>query len=276
MPSWNTESGPFARFVGYRKGEDLADHYAAADLFAFASRTETFGNVVLEAMASGLPVVGLRAGGVAETVQSGTTGFLVDPAGPPSHMADALLSLIDQPDAAAPDGRGRASLCTEPELGCDHGRAQVPLSPARRCRRRSVPSPPARQAASRPPRSTDGCLTATPGAPLDRVSTGAGPSPALSGLFDEVECECPPAELPRVDRLAADDLMYRAKVSEGEGIGEKAERGRGFPEPLSQPAPSHGDDLGVIECQGRKVVDGEPTNIGRIRCSLRLQSIGTD
>src|SRR5690606_13122805 len=37
-----------ARFVGYRTGEDLADHYAAADLFAFSSLTETFGNVILE------------------------------------------------------------------------------------------------------------------------------------------------------------------------------------------------------------------------------------
>ncbi len=76
--------GSFARFVGYRKGEDLADHYAAADIFAFPSRTETFGNVVLEAMASGLPVIGVRAGGVGETVQSGTTGILVDPSDPPA------------------------------------------------------------------------------------------------------------------------------------------------------------------------------------------------
>jgi glycosyltransferase involved in cell wall biosynthesis len=90
--------GSFARFVGYRKGEDLADHYAASDLFAFASLTETFGNVVLEAMASGLPVGALRAGGVGDTVQPGTTGILVEPSDPPGRMADALLSLIDRPD----------------------------------------------------------------------------------------------------------------------------------------------------------------------------------
>jgi glycosyltransferase involved in cell wall biosynthesis len=90
--------GSFARFVGYRKGEDLADHYAASDIFAFASLTETFGNVVLEAMASGLPVVALRAGGVGGTVQSGTTGILVEPTEPPERMADALLSLIDRTD----------------------------------------------------------------------------------------------------------------------------------------------------------------------------------
>jgi glycosyltransferase involved in cell wall biosynthesis len=90
--------GSVAQFVGYRQGEDLADHYAAADLFAFASLTETFGNVVLEAMASGLPVVALRAGGVGETVQSGTTGWLVEPSEPPERLADALLALIDQAD----------------------------------------------------------------------------------------------------------------------------------------------------------------------------------
>jgi glycosyltransferase involved in cell wall biosynthesis len=90
--------GSFARFVGYRQGEDLADHYAASDIFAFASLTETFGNVVLEAMASGLPVVALRAGGVGGTVQSGTTGILVGPTEPPERMADALLSLIDRTD----------------------------------------------------------------------------------------------------------------------------------------------------------------------------------
>jgi glycosyltransferase involved in cell wall biosynthesis len=91
------EMGPNARFVGYQGGEDLADHYAAADLFAFASLTETFGNVVLEALASGLPVVAVRAGGVGEIVRSGETGILVEPADPPSQMAGALLGLVDNP-----------------------------------------------------------------------------------------------------------------------------------------------------------------------------------
>ena len=90
--------GSFAHFAGYRKGEDLSDHYAASDIFAFSSLTETFGNVVLEAMASGLPVVALRAGGVGETVQSGTTGILVEPSEPPASFAAAVLRLIEHPE----------------------------------------------------------------------------------------------------------------------------------------------------------------------------------
>jgi glycosyltransferase involved in cell wall biosynthesis len=87
-----------AHWAGYRQGEDLADHYATADIFAFTSLTETFGNVILEAMASGLPVVALRAGGVGESVQSGSTGTLVDPSEPPGTFASALVKLIEQPE----------------------------------------------------------------------------------------------------------------------------------------------------------------------------------
>ncbi len=87
--------GPAAVFVGYKTGEDLADHYAACDLFAFASLTETFGNVILEAMSSGLPVVAVRAGGPGDTVRPGVTGALVEPTDPPSRMADELVGLVD-------------------------------------------------------------------------------------------------------------------------------------------------------------------------------------
>jgi glycosyltransferase involved in cell wall biosynthesis len=86
-----------AHFAGYRQGEDLSDHYAASDIFAFSSLTETFGNVVLEAMASGLPVVAVKAGGVGETVQPGSTGILIEPSQPPATFAAALLELIDRP-----------------------------------------------------------------------------------------------------------------------------------------------------------------------------------
>ena len=87
--------GPHARFAGYCSGDNLADHYAAADLFAFSSLTETFGNVILEAMASGLPVVALRAGGVGDTVRPGETGVLLEPTAAASEFAAAVITLID-------------------------------------------------------------------------------------------------------------------------------------------------------------------------------------
>ena len=91
-------SARFAHFAGYLQGEKLSDYYAASDIFAFSSLTETFGNVVLEAMASGLPVVAVRAGGVGETVRSGRTGILIEPSEPPATFASALLGLIDRPE----------------------------------------------------------------------------------------------------------------------------------------------------------------------------------
>jgi glycosyltransferase involved in cell wall biosynthesis len=55
-------------FTGYLEGESLAKAYASSDVFVFPSSTETFGNVVLEAMASGLPVIGVNSGGVTENI----------------------------------------------------------------------------------------------------------------------------------------------------------------------------------------------------------------
>jgi len=64
-------------FSGMLKGEELARAYASADVFVHSSITETFGLVVLEAMASGLPVVARDVGGPSDTVREGKSGFLV-------------------------------------------------------------------------------------------------------------------------------------------------------------------------------------------------------
>ncbi len=63
---------------GYRFGEDLAAHFASADCFVFPSRTETFGNVILEALASGLPVASVPAPGPIDLIQEGVNGAIDD------------------------------------------------------------------------------------------------------------------------------------------------------------------------------------------------------
>lgn len=86
-------AGDDIHFAGYRRGTELAAHFASGDVFVFASDTETFGQVVTEAMASGLPVVAPAKGGVLDTVVPGTTGLLFPP-GDASGLAEAVTSLV--------------------------------------------------------------------------------------------------------------------------------------------------------------------------------------
>lgn len=72
-------SYPDALFLGTLSGEALWTAYASADCFVFPSPSETLGNVVLEAMASGLPVLAVNEGGVLDNVVDGKTGLLVPP-----------------------------------------------------------------------------------------------------------------------------------------------------------------------------------------------------
>ncbi len=67
---------PEAVFTGYLAGKDLATAYASADIFVFPSTTDTFGNVVIEAQASGLPVVVSNLGGPNELVEDGVDGIV--------------------------------------------------------------------------------------------------------------------------------------------------------------------------------------------------------
>ncbi|MEY2726945.1 MAG: hypothetical protein RLZZ458_2812 [Planctomycetota bacterium] len=72
-------AGRSASFTGCLTGTQLSRAYASADIFVYASETETMGNVITEAMASGLPVVAAAAGGVRSLVRHGETGFLFKP-----------------------------------------------------------------------------------------------------------------------------------------------------------------------------------------------------
>ncbi len=87
--------GEHVSFLGWLEGEALARAYASADLFLFASRTDTFGQVILEAQASGLPVVAVAEGGPLSLITGGETGVLA-PADADA-LAEALLSLVAAP-----------------------------------------------------------------------------------------------------------------------------------------------------------------------------------
>lgn len=84
-------------FMGYLKGEELAKAYASADMFVFPSESETFGNVVLEAMASGLTPICAAAGGPLDIVDHGRNGFLFSP-GVHAEISSVLEWLIENPD----------------------------------------------------------------------------------------------------------------------------------------------------------------------------------
>ena len=74
-----TTAHPAATFVGAKRGAELAAHYASCDAFLFPSLSDTFGNVVMEALASGLPVVSFNCAAAAEHVDDGISGRLAVP-----------------------------------------------------------------------------------------------------------------------------------------------------------------------------------------------------
>ena len=87
---------PGAHFAGLRRGADLAAHYASAEYFLFASETETFGNVVTEAMASGLVVLAYDYAAARLHIESGSNGVTV-PLGNEAAYLQAARSLVLRP-----------------------------------------------------------------------------------------------------------------------------------------------------------------------------------
>ncbi|MEG0636500.1 MAG: glycosyltransferase family 1 protein [Pseudomonas sp.] len=86
---------PDAVFCGAQRGEVLAEHYASGDLFLFPSLTETFGNVVLEGMASGLAVVAYDEAAAAQHIRHGHSGALAMP-GDQAAFIDAACWLLEE------------------------------------------------------------------------------------------------------------------------------------------------------------------------------------
>jgi glycosyltransferase involved in cell wall biosynthesis/predicted metal-dependent phosphoesterase TrpH len=94
--------GDAGTFLGWLEGDALAAAYASADLFLFCSQTDTYGQVLLEAQASGLPIVAVAAGGPAELVAHGRSGLLCSP-------DPAVLGLTVAGLAGSPAARRRLS-----------------------------------------------------------------------------------------------------------------------------------------------------------------------
>ena len=116
---------PQAVWRGWRFGQDLAEHFASADCFVFPSRSETFGNVLLEALASGLPVAAVPAPGPLDLVEEGLSGALDE------RLLDACL----RARACSPEEARRAAL--RYSWAASHERFQaslVPLAPWRAAR----------------------------------------------------------------------------------------------------------------------------------------------
>ena len=94
LPQLQTQNTPGLILPGQQQGRDLARWYASADIFAFPSRSETFGNVVLEAQASGLPVVAFDDQAMNERITPGVDGLLVPSQG---DLAESLRTLCQDP-----------------------------------------------------------------------------------------------------------------------------------------------------------------------------------
>jgi glycosyltransferase involved in cell wall biosynthesis len=107
---------PGAIFAGHRHDADLAAHYASLDLLLFPSLTETFGNVTIEAMASGVPVLAFMHAAAQQLIVTGANGMLV-PAGDAAAFAQAAVSLAT--DAALRSTLGRQARLSVAALGWD-------------------------------------------------------------------------------------------------------------------------------------------------------------
>jgi glycosyltransferase involved in cell wall biosynthesis/predicted metal-dependent phosphoesterase TrpH len=88
-------AGEHATFLGWLQGVELARAYASADIFLFPSATDTFGQVILEAQASGLPVVAVAAGGPVSLVEDRVSGLLSEPRA--DALAESVLELAGSP-----------------------------------------------------------------------------------------------------------------------------------------------------------------------------------
>jgi phosphatidylinositol alpha 1,6-mannosyltransferase len=104
---------PRAEFTGVLRGEELSRAYANMDLFVFPSHTDTFGNVVLEALASGVPAIVTPDGGPCTIVRDGETGRIV----PDDQFTPAIREILADPDRHAVMRQAARAYAAHRELG---------------------------------------------------------------------------------------------------------------------------------------------------------------
>ncbi len=131
---------PGALFLGQLGGVELSAAYASSDVFVFPSTTETFGNVTLEAMASGIPPVCAKEGGAYGFVKSGATGLLAEPRDA-EDLAAKILYMLDRPEERKAMGRAALAFAAEQSWERIFDRlfaGYVDLASAGRARRRKA------------------------------------------------------------------------------------------------------------------------------------------
>ncbi|PWN22769.1 UDP-Glycosyltransferase/glycogen phosphorylase [Microstroma glucosiphilum] len=138
-----------ATFMGHQKGTRLAAMYASSDISAFPSHTETFGQVVLEALACGLPVVGLHAQGTSDLVTPGRTGLLLD-------VAKAAKAGVSGSAPSTLSSRRASGDSFNGKLASDASTSPLALTP------RSRPPYDRRSSSLKPARNAPGLATPIP------------------------------------------------------------------------------------------------------------------
>lgn len=109
LPTYK-RANPDIHFVGAKVSDELAAHYASADLFFFASETETFGNVITEAMASGLAVLAYDYAAARRHISDSVNGFTAPLGNPDAYLQRARDLAANPPlwQAARTAARKRA------------------------------------------------------------------------------------------------------------------------------------------------------------------------
>ena len=130
--------GEHATFLGWLEGDDLARAYASADVFLFPSRTDTFGQVVLEAQASGLPVVAVDEGGPATLIADGVARASCGRPDPGSPGRIAVADLAADPAARERLARAALAAVRGPHVGAGVRAPRRRLPPAALATRRAL------------------------------------------------------------------------------------------------------------------------------------------